>query len=193
MADSLQDQLVKAGLATKQEATKQQTRKKPPRKAASKATNKNASRRTPARKGQGGAGTKPKREKDGELSLAAAYSIRAKTEHKDEAISKKRKQMEDERRRKINLQLKELILPAAQNQADAEVERFLEYKGKIRKLYVTPSQQDAINAGQMGVVYLQGRHYIVELEIVRQVEAIQADNVSLLILSPADDPEAPKT
>lgn len=184
MMGSLQDQLIKAGLAKEEQARKQARRK---------SSGQSQPAKSPKRKATGsgsGRARKPNKQaanKDGEVSLAAAYAIRAKTEKTEQALSGKRKQMEDERRRKINLQLKTIILPASLNKTDAELERFIEYKGKIRKLYVTPEQQSALNTGEMGVVYLQGRHHVVQRAVAEQVSAIQSENVSLLINDAADE------
>ncbi len=170
MMGSLQDQLIKAGLADESQAKKTtKSRKRKPNKAKTKPQTK---AQTGSKKGAASKGGKG-------MSLAAAYAARAKSDKDQKVLSGKRKQMEDERRRKVNLQLKEIILPAAKNNPEAEIERYLEFKGKIRKLYVTSEQQDALNDGDLGIVYLQGRHYIVEPELVEQVRAIQADNVSL--------------
>ncbi len=157
---SLQDQLVEAGLASKSQAKRSRKKPKP--------------RRKQGGRGATQAGSGHAKASD-DVSLAAAYAARAK----DEKLSGKRQQMEDERRRKINIQLKGLIEPAAQNKPDGQVERYLEFKGKIRKLYVTQEQQDSLSRGDLGVVYLQGRHFVVAAAVIEQVRAIQAENISL--------------
>jgi len=165
MGSSLQDQLVKAGLA-KKSASKPASRKRKARKKNNANSSKSTARASSKTAEQG-------------PSLAAAYAARAKDEQQNRELRGKRKQMDDERRRKINLKLKEVVLPAAQNDPEAETERYLQFKGKIRKLFVTEQQQVALNNGQLGIVYLQGRHYLLEPKIVNEVRKIQEENISL--------------
>ena len=70
--------------------------------------------------------------------------------------------------------------------ADADIARHFPYGGKIKRVYVTEPQLRAVNAGELGVVQLDGRYLLVAAEVLAQAEAIFAPSVALRV-----DPDAP--
>lgn len=153
---SLQDQLLKAGLVSEQKLKESRSDKR--------------KRRSKAR------GGKP--QKPGQDDLAKAYAERARVEQRERDRELNRKREEERQRRERNAQLKQLVMPNSQNDAKAEVQRYFEHKGKIRKIYVTDKQQEDLNAGRLGVAYVRGRYFLVAAEIVERVAAVSRDAVA---------------
>ncbi len=138
----------------------------------------------------------PRHDKPGtreEIDLAKAYAIRAQKE-KDERIEAERlKQEEARKRREAKARLAELLKDKALNDPAAEIARHFDYGGKIKRIHVTPPQLKALNAGELGVVQLDGRYLLVEAALLVQAEAIFAPAVALKVDPSAqaqDDPYA---
>ncbi|MDY0022040.1 DUF2058 family protein, partial [Arenimonas caeni] len=80
----------------------------------------------------------------------------------------------------------ELLKDKALNAAEAEHARHFEYGGKIRRVYVTPDQLKALNAGELAVVQLDGRYLLVTAALADEVAALLPSLVALKV-----DPDAP--
>lgn len=174
MSDSLRDQLL--GLGFKSSPKPEKARDRP---------------RHAAGKGAGGArpgkaGKAPKPAKAAEMDLAKAYAIRARREKEDRAAEERRKQEEARRRREAKAALASLVAGKAQNVADAEIARHFPYGGKIKRIYVTSEQLQRLNAGELGVVQLDGRYLLVDAATLAQAEAVFPPAVALKV-----DPDAP--
>jgi uncharacterized protein YaiL (DUF2058 family) len=72
------------------------------------------------------------------------------------------------------------------NVADAEHVRHFEYGGKIRRVHVSAEQLKALNAGELGVIQIDGRYSLVSAETALAAREILATHVALLV-----DPNAP--
>ena len=64
--------------------------------------------------------------------------------------------------------------------------RHFEYGGKIKRIHVTAEQLKALNAGELGVVQMDGRYVLVAAAVLAEAEAIFPQAVALKI-----DPNAP--
>ena len=129
-------------------------------------------------------GGKPKSRE--EIDLAKAYAIRAQKE-KDERIEAERlKQEEARKRREAKAALAEFLKDKGRNDAGAEIARHFEYGGKIKRIYVTDVQLKALNAGELGVVQMDGRYLLVDADTLAKAETIFAPAVALKV-----DPNAP--
>lgn len=127
---------------------------------------------------------KPRTRED--IDLAKAYAIRAQKE-KDERIEAERlKQEEARQRREAKAKLAEFLAGKSLNAAEAEHVRHFEYGGKIKRIHVTAAQLKALNAGELGVVQIDGRYQLVAADTLAQAEAIFAPAVALKV-----DPNAP--
>lgn len=129
---------------------------------------------------------RPQRRDD--IDLAKAYAIRAQKE-KDERIEAERlKQEEARRRREAKARLAELLQGKALNAGidEADHVRHFEYGGKIKRVHVTAAQLKALNAGELGVVQLDGRYLLVDAATLAQAAAVFAPAVALRV-----DPDAP--
>lgn len=136
--------------------------------------------------GPGGQGAGKGGKRDADIDLAKAYAIRAQKE-KDERIEAERLKQEEARlRREAKLRLETLLKDKALNDAGAEIARHFPYGGKIKRIYVNETQLKALNAGELGVVQLNGRYLLVTAEVLAQAEAAFAPSVALKV-----DPDAP--
>lgn len=131
-----------------------------------------------------------------EMDLAKAYAIRAQRE-KDERIEAERQKQEAARqKREAKAKVVELLAGKALNVEGAEIARHFEYGGKIRRIYVTPEQLSAVNAGELAVVQLDGRYLLVSVEHAAAVEvllpsllALRVDPSEPVVSDPYDDPK----
>ncbi|WP_434025798.1 DUF2058 domain-containing protein [[Pseudomonas] boreopolis] len=182
MSNSLRDQLLGLGFkpAPKPERKPEQRGPRP-----DKGARPAGGKPHPAHaKGKRPHGGKPRERED--IDLAKAYAIRAQKE-KDERIEAERiKQEEARQRREARAKLEAMLKDKALNQVDAEIARHFPYGGKIKRIYVTADQLKALNAGELGVVQLNGRYLLVTAQVLAEVEAIFAPAVALKV-----DPDAP--
>lgn len=127
---------------------------------------------------------KPRTRED--IDLAKAYAIRHQRE-KEERIEAERVRQEEARvRREAKAKLAEFIKDKALNDPAAEIARHFPYGGKIKRIHVTDTQLKALNAGELGVVQLDGRYLLVTAAVLAEAEAIFAPGVALKV-----DPDAP--
>ncbi|GHA71667.1 DUF2058 domain-containing protein [Cognatilysobacter bugurensis] len=121
-----------------------------------------------------------------EIDLAKAYAIRAQREKEERIAAEAAKQEEACRRREARAQLAELLKDKGLNVADADIARHFPYGGKIKRVYVTAEQLRALNAGELGVVQVEGRYMLVTAEVLAEAERVFAPAVALKV-----DPNAP--
>ena len=184
MTDSLRDQLL--GLGFKAPAKPERTpghrpERKPERKHERK-PDRGAARPPPSRPAHPGARAARPRE---DIDLAKAYAIRAQKE-KEERIEAERQKQEAVRvRREARGRLATFLAGKSLNDAAADIPRHFEYGGKIKRVYVTAAQLEALNAGRLGVVQLDGGYVLVEAATLLEAEAIFAPAVALKV-----DPDA---
>ncbi|MEO5566007.1 MAG: DUF2058 family protein [Luteimonas sp.] len=128
-----------------------------------------------------------------DIDLAKAYAIRAQRE-KDERIEAERLKQEAARlRREARAQLAQVLQGKALNDPEAEIARHFEYGGKIKRIHVNAAQLKALNAGELGVVQMDGRYLLVDAAMLAQAEVIFAQAVALKVNPDAaagDDPYA---
>ncbi|KUP01128.1 nucleoprotein/polynucleotide-associated enzyme, partial [Stenotrophomonas maltophilia] len=121
-----------------------------------------------------------------EMDLAKAYAIRAQREKEERIETERLKQEEARVRREAKAKLEELLKDKGLNSEAADIARHFPYGGKIKRIYVTAEQLTALNAGELGVVQLNGRYLLVTAEVLAQSEAVFAASVALKV-----DPNAP--
>ncbi|MBB1471895.1 DUF2058 family protein [Luteimonas sp. MC1782] len=139
-----------------------------------------------ARTGQDDAAKPRGNRSQGDIDLAKAYAIRAQRE-KDERIEAERQKQEAARlRREALVKLAAMLEGKALNAADADHVRHFDYGGKIKRVHVTAEQLRALNAGELGVLQLNGRYVLVDIAVMAEAEAIYPAAVALKV-----DPAAP--
>ncbi|KWS02778.1 Nucleoprotein/polynucleotide-associated enzyme [Lysobacter capsici AZ78] len=131
-----------------------------------------------------GAPGKPRTRED--IDLAKAYAIRAQREKDERIAAEQAKQEEARLRREARAKLTELVKGQGLNQADAEIARHFPYGGKIKRVYVNAEQLKQLNAGELGVLQLEGRYVLVTAALLAQAEEIFPQAVALKV-----DPNAP--
>jgi uncharacterized protein YaiL (DUF2058 family) len=186
MSDTLRDQLLGLGFKPAPKADKP-PRPGPPRGAGGARPSRQSQGR--AAKGQAPAGKKtPTGEARSrvDIDLAKAYAIRAQREKQERIAAEQRKQEEARQRREARSKLAELLEGKALNAPEAGIARHFEYGGKIRRIHVTADQLAALNAGELGVVQLNGRYLLVTAAVVAVAETLFAPAVALKV-----DPDAP--
>ena len=164
MSGSLRDELLKSGLA-KPGQSRSKSKRKPPRKAAEK-----QSLRASA--------------DEQELDLAKAYALRARSEAREREQARReaeRKKREKQARRR---KLRELLDGKALDTDSADCVRHYEFHGKIRRVHVTRTQLQQLNAGQLAVLQSGGRFLLVEADVARAAADIEPGCLALLV-----DPE----
>jgi uncharacterized protein YaiL (DUF2058 family) len=128
-----------------------------------------------------------------EMDLAKAYAIRAQRE-KEERIEAERVKQEDARlRREAKAKLAEFLKDKGLNDPAADIARHFEYGTRIKRIYVNAEQLKALNAGELGVVQLDGRYLLVTADVLAQAELLFAQAVALKVdpnASAGDDPYA---
>ncbi|PBS13790.1 nucleoprotein/polynucleotide-associated enzyme [Lysobacteraceae bacterium NML93-0792] len=140
---------------------------------------------TPRGAGPQGLSRKP-RPPQGDIDLAKAFAIRAQRE-KDERIEAERLKQEEARlRREARAKLETFMQGKALNRPEADIARHFEYGGKIKRIHVDAEQLAALNAGELGVVQLNGRYLLVTAAVLDEAEAIFPQGVALRV-----DPAAP--
>lgn len=137
----------------------------------------------------GAPGNAPPRKKprtQDEIDLAKAYAIRAQREKEERIEAERVKQEEARKRREAKAKLVEWSKDKALNDPNAEIARHFPYGGKIKRIYVNEDQLKRLNAGELGVIQIDGRYSLVTAEALAEAEAIFAPAVALKV-----DPNAP--
>ncbi|HRN63044.1 MAG TPA: DUF2058 family protein [Luteimonas sp.] len=186
MSDSLRDQLLGLGFKPAPKPERDKTAARRPGKPGDKPTvaKPHAGKPKPGDRQRKGGG-KPARTRE-DIDLAKAYAIRAQKD-KDERIAAERQKQEEARlRREARAKLEAFLKDKSLNDAEAEIARHFPYGGKIKRIYVNADQLKALNAGELGVVQLNGRYLLVTAADLAQAGAIFADSVALMV-----DPDAP--
>lgn len=169
MSGSLKDQLVALGLA------------KEPRKPSARGR-KPAGKRTGKGRGAPAAG---------DISLDEAYRRRQQAERQQREDSRRKKLALERRRRELNQAISALVDGQALNDPEAEHKRHFMYKERIRSVPVTAGQLRALNAGELGLVFLKGRYLVLPLEVVAKVRELSEEHVPDLDGGGDDDEEFP--
>jgi uncharacterized protein YaiL (DUF2058 family) len=128
---------------------------------------------------------KPRNRED--IDLAKAYAIRAQREKDERIAAEQAKQEEARQRREARARLGELLKDKALNDPAADIARHFDYGGKIKRVYVNGEQLKALNAGELGVVQMEGRYLLVTAALLAEAETIFAPAIALKI-----DPDAPR-
>jgi uncharacterized protein YaiL (DUF2058 family) len=113
---------------------------------------------------------------------------------KDEGIEAERQYHDAARARlEARARLAQLLQGKALNDPAADIARHFEYGGKIKRVHVTEAQLRALNAGELGVVQLDGRYLLVDAATLDVAAATYPPAVALRVdpaAPAADDPYA---
>lgn len=172
---SLQDALLKTGLASEEQKARPKRNNrsgsgKPARQGVDKGPGGGKKRR------QSGPGERDRR-RGGGSDLERAWAARQRAEKAEKERAKQARLADQEARRKRNLELDRIVDGQAQNRDDAELPRYFEHLGRIRRVLCTTAQRDAINRGDLGVVSLRGRYLIVVPSVLERYRELAPDLV----------------
>jgi len=197
---SLQDALLKTGLADERQKPDRKPDRKPGRKSGQKSNQKSGhkpdgkSARNLKGKGRGRSGNRPsspapdkgadskgraprRGSKTPPSDLERAWIARRKAEKDEKERIKQARVADQEARRKRNLELDRIVEGKVLNDENGELPRYFEHLGRIRRVMCTPGQREAINAGELGIVNLRGRYLIVEPDVLAQYRKLAEDLV----------------
>ena len=153
MGNSLQDQLLKAGLVDRQKAKQVATKKR-----------KKAKGRHPGR----ASGTDP-------AALQARHEQAAKVE-RDRRLNREREQMAQ--RKAMAAQVRQLIEAHRVRRDEGDLPyNFLDDKA-VKRIYVTQDVQRQLSKGKLAIVKLGGRYELVPREVAEQIR--QRDEASVV-------------
>ena len=126
-----------------------------------------------------------------EFSLEKAYALKIRDEQKQADHARKKKLAEDRQRRLLNNEIRTIVKAHRLNKDDAEIARNFMFRGRIRKLHVTPEQLKALNAGELGVAYLSGGYHLLAEEHAEAVRRLSGEHIADLSTAAEDDGDHP--
>lgn len=195
MTDSLRDQLLGLGFKP---TPKPERRNAPPAKPGAQPPRRDDRRpagkgaRPPQGKPSGPRPNAPRRPRtQEEIDLGKAYALRAQKEKDERIAAEAARQEEARKRREARVKLAEFLKDKSLNDKDAEIARHFPYGGKIKRIYVNTEQLRALNAGELGVLQLDGRYVLVTVPVLDEAEAIFPQAVALRVdpnAAAGDDP-----
>lgn len=159
MSNSLRDQLLKAGLVDEKKVKALQQEE-----------------RTKHRRDKGKAKQKPREERRAAIAPAApdsrksaADALRARAD-KDRDLARARQIKEE--RRALKLQISDIVGRRRHARRDGEIAyNFVDGK-KVKHIYVTAQQRDAIGAGRMDIVRHGNGHEVVDADVAAKLRAL---------------------
>ena len=135
---------------------------------------------------------KPNRKKatrSDESDLAKAYRARREAENAEIAQKKKAKQAEQQARRERNRQIEQALTDQVLNVSDGEVARYFQYGGRVRRVWCTSDQREALNAGQLAIVMFRGAPQLVDPQVAQSVTQFAPEAVPDLSQAEPDSPD----
>ncbi len=122
-----------------------------------------------------------------DIDLGKAFALRAQKEKDERIAAEAERQAAAARKREAKARVVELVAGHSRNDATAEIARHFEYGGKIRRVHVTAEQLRAVNAGELGVVQLDGRYLLFDAAMVQQVRALLPSVIALMVVPGAEE------
>ncbi len=169
MKNALQEQLLKAGLATEAQISKANRPKKRPQR---------KPRRSPK------AAPKPALDASGEIDLKAAFEARRAEERREAA----RKKAEAAQRKKNREKVNRLIQENRLDNRDGDVEYQFMVGSTIKKIWVTAEQRQALLDGKLGVTFLGGQRCLIPVETAQQILELDPKK-AISLVDPDAEPE----
>lgn len=155
MANSLQDQLLKAGVINKQKASKV-----------------NAEKRKKAKQSRQ---TKTSDIDENKLAVQQTHAVKAE---KDRQLNQQRQQQLEQKA--INAQIRQLIISNRQPQDDAETAYNFSDNNIVKKIYISETLRAQISNGQLAIVKLDDRYEVVPAIVARKISERSQDHVVVL-------------
>jgi len=181
---SLQDALLKSGLADEKQAKKPRRKHSGAAHSGSVRGKSSGQRSTPHRDQK----TKNAANKRSATSdLEQAYRAREQAEKQEKEDKKQARIAAQEARRKRNNQLDTLVKGKTLNRKNADMPRYFEHMGRIRRVLCSAEQREQLNNQKIGVVNLRGSYLLLDLVTLDAYQAIAPDLVPDLSPKEPDD------
>lgn len=189
MANSLRDQLLKAGLVTQAQIEQaNQPKPKPADKPANKgkpAPKRPAQTPAPAPRQ---AKPAPVRSDKTASDLAQFYKERDQLERNERAEIERLAREAAARKKQTREQVRTLLSENLLNIDDADIRYNFVVGENIKYVYVTTQQQEDLAAGKLAITFMEGKRCIISADVAQQVLAI--DPSKIMIINRAEDPTA---
>jgi len=154
---SLSEQLLKAGLVTKEQIKKAHAKPKPKK------------TRSP---------TRTKQQSSSEQSdLAQFYNERHKLEKQEQQAALKRKQEAARLKKERNQKTNKLIADNLLNDDSAEIRYNFVVGSTIKYLFVTEQQQQDLAAGKLAITFMGSKRSLIPVEIAEKIREINPDKI----------------
>lgn len=169
MTNALQDQLLKAGLATKEQVEKanQPRRRHKPNK-------KQSSKNQPRKKHRQPRSAQPAQKKpvDG-MDLKDAFAARRREEQQEAA----QKKAENARRKANKEKINQLIKKSALDTKSGDYEYQFIVGSSIKKIWVTEAQKSDLLSGKIGVTFLGSKRCLIPLNTIEEIHQLDPKKV----------------
>lgn len=185
MANSLSDQLLKAGLIN-QDKIDQAEQDKQQRKEAAKKKRQQSHNQKNAPKPKQSA--KQQKRKQPASDLAQFYKARATEEKAEREAEEKAKREAAALRKKTRKQIRDLVNDNLKNDPAAEIRYNFVIGTNIKYLFVTEAQQTALSAGELAITFVDGKRCLIPTEIGKQILALDPNKP--VVISEPDTEEA---
>lgn len=136
--------------------------------------------------------TGPKSTRKEEIDLAKAYALRERREREERELARRETEARAAEKRLRKIKLRELTHEKSLNEPSAEHARHFPHLGKIKRIYVTAPQLLQLNAGDLGIVTVEGRYLLVSRETALAVRAA-TENALVLLLEPGESDDTEMT
>lgn len=158
MNNPFQEQLLKAGLVTKEQVHKAQKEK-----------HKNSKQKRP----------KKQRAAPDDNAIKAREAAAQKAKHDRELNQKKQEQA---RQKAVSVEINQLILQnqLKQNPDDDVAYRF-EHQGKVKTIYVDETNRQKLAQGKIGIARIEGRYKLVPLAVAQKIRERNSKRIILII------------
>ncbi len=155
---SLSDQLLKAGLVTKEQVQKAKQKPKPKKRKVTK---------------NGKKKSKPKQTSD----LEQFYKERSKQESKEKAEAARKKREIARIKKETNDKINTLITQNILNDENADIRYNFVVGTTIKYIFVTEGQQQKLADGEIGITFLGGKRCLVPRDIIKQISELNPHKI----------------
>jgi uncharacterized protein YaiL (DUF2058 family) len=171
MANSLQEQLLKAGLATEASLQKANTEKK-----------KHTNNKKPKKLKPSG---KHSAKQTNEPNLADLYRQRNNLERKEREEEIRKKQEAARLKKQNRKKLRDLIGKHTQNVENAEVRYNFVVGSTVKYVFVTEEQQEQLSNGKLAITFMDGKRCLIPPELKDEILALDAEKI-IVVAAPDD-------
>ena len=169
---SLSDQLLKAGLVTKEQVEKAAKKPVKANKKKQPIKNKNSQKNTAKPRH-----TKPKKETS---DLAHFYQERSKVEQKEKQEAIRIKKETARIKRETNQKINKLISANLLNDDTADIRYNFVVGTTIKYLFVTEKQQQELTDGKLAITFMGGKRSLIPVEIAQKILKLNPNKVVII-------------